>query len=712
MNIFDDKGANFWRNIATHSLLVIVTTLIIVWFFPRNNGPHYIYEVGKPWMYGSLMAKFDFPIYKDDATISKEQDSIMTLYEPYYNYDADVEKKEVDRFINDYKTGIEGLPKSFIYNIADRLHDIYQQGVMQSAEYGELYKDTMSNIRVVTGKEAKSINITQVYSTVRAYEQLFLDPAIAEQRTLLQKCNLNNYIEPNLIYDEEKSETSKKDLTESIPLASGVVLSGQKIIDRGEIVNQHTFRVLESLKKENDKRTGSKRDYWITFGGQALYVFMLVLALTAFLVLFRKDYLSKPRSMMMIYSLVVIFPVLVSLMVSHNFFTVYILPFAMVPIFIRIFMDSRTAFMAHIIMVLICACVVRYQYEFIIIQSAAGLVAIYSLRELSKRSQLFRTALLVTLASALFCFALDLIKDSDLSKIDRSIYSYLVINGFFLLFAYPLMLIVEKAFGFTSNVTLIELSNSNNELLRRMSEVAPGTFQHSIQVGNLAAAVANKIDAQSQLVRTGALYHDIGKTINAPFFTENQSGVNPHDKMTDIESAKIVISHVTEGLKLAEKHNLPNIIKDFISTHHGTGITKYFYINYKNEHPDEEVDKSLFQYPGPNPFTREQAILMMADTVEAASRSLKEYTEESISELVNKLIDSQVNDGFFKECPITFRDIAIAKQVFIEKLKTIYHTRISYPELSKEAQENETKEKEKQENTEPDKNEGETAQKD
>ena len=334
-------------------------------------------------------------------------------------------------------------------------------------------------------------------------------------------------------------------------------------------------------------------------------------------------------------------------------------------------------------MVLICAAAVKYQYEFIIIQIVAGMVAIFSLNELSQRAQLFKTALLVTLASCAMYFALQLMQDNSILQMDHSMYKYLIINGVLLLFAYPLMYLVEKTFCFTSNVTLIELSNTSKNLMQKLSETAPGTFQHAIMVSNLAVAIANKIGANAQLVRTGALYHDIGKMANPAYFTENQAGVNPLEEMTRQEAAKIVISHVAEGLKLCDSYDIPKIIQDFITTHHGKGKTKYFLISYKNEHPNENVDESLFAYPGPNPFTREQAILMMADTVEAASRSLPEYTPESISNLVNRLIDGQVNEGYFTDCPITFRDIAVAKQVLTERLKTIYHTRISYPELKK-----------------------------
>jgi hypothetical protein len=379
----------------------------------------------------------------------------------------------------------------------------------------------------------------------------------------------------------------------------------------------------------------------------------------------------------------VTFVVIASLMVEHNVLHVYLIPFAMVPIFIRVFMDSRTAFMAHTTMIVICACILQHPLEFICVELVAGYTAIFSLRELSSRSQLFWTAVLVTLASGLANLSLEWIRNNDLMKISFSEYNYIVINGILLFCSYPLLYLIEKTFGFTSNITLIELSDMNKTLLRKMSEVAPGTFQHSIQVGNLAAEIANKIGAKSQLVRTGALYHDIGKMMNPIYFTENQSGVNPHEKLGAIDSAQMIISHVTEGIKLAEKYNLPNVIKQFITTHHGQGKTKYFFVQYKNAHPNDNIDELLFTYPGPNPFTKEQAILMMADTVEAASRSLPDYTEKTIRELVNKLIDTQVAEGYFKECPITFRDIAYAKTVLIEKLKTIYHTRLSYPELKK-----------------------------
>lgn len=683
MSIFNNTEENYWRNLATKTVLVCITVAIIVWFLPRNEGRMYRYDVGKPWMYGSVIAKFDFPIYKTDEAIKHEQDSLLKHFQPYYSLNPLIEKKQVERFLHDYEQGINGLPKEYVGIVARQMQEIYQMGIINTNEYNNIFKDSTSMIRFVSGKNAKSLKVSSFYSTIAAYEHIFANEKLAAQRAILSRCNLNNYIEANIVYDKEKSDAEKNDMLSSIPLASGMVMSGQKIIDRGEIVNDYTCRVLNSFDKEMKRRSSTQDEIMTTFIGQILFVLILVMMFTSYLTLFRKDYFEKPRSITMLYTMITLFPILVSMMMKHNFFSVYIIPFAMAAIFVRVFMDSRTAFITHVTMILICAAAVKYQYEFIIVQLASGLVAIYSLRELSKRSQIFITAILVTISSCIVYLALQLMQDNQVFNIDPSMYTYFIINGIFLLLSYPMMYLIEKMFGFISNVTLFELSNTNKGLLRNLSEIAPGTFQHSITVGNLAAEIANRIHANSLLVRTGALYHDIGKMTNPVFFTENQAGVNPHDQLSDLESAQIIISHVTEGLKLAEKFNLPGIIKDFISTHHGTGLTKYFYINYCNEHPDEQVDKEMFQYPGPNPFTREQAILMMADTVEAASRSLNEYTEESISTLTNKLIDSQVADGFFRECPITFRDIALAKSVLIERLKSIYHTRISYPHMNK-----------------------------
>lgn len=686
MSILGRKEAKYWHNLLMRIWITALTVALIVWFLPRDsNSKRYNYDVGKPWMYQSFIAQFDFPIYKTEEAIKQEQDSILQTLMPYYNYDPTREKKELEKFNKDFSIELTGLSHAYRAKIIDRIHRLYAAGIMNTPEYNAIaHRDSTNMVKVVDGKSATPTEIGCMYSTMSAYEALLKDEELSKDRGTLQKLNLTNYLEPNLTYDKEKTETEKNDRLGSIPLASGMVLSGQKIIDRGEIVDDYTYRVLSSFERELQRRNATQMELTTTFIGQVIYVTILVMLFTMYIALFRKDYFDKPRSIMMLYVMITVFPIIVAMMIDHNWFNVYIVPFAMAAIFARMFMDSRTAFVTQLTIVLICAAVVKYQYEFIIIQLVAGLVAIYSLRELSSRAQVIKTAALVTVSSCAVYFALQMMQETDVLKLDSKMYTHFAVNGVLLLLSYPLMYLIEKTFGFTSNVTLFELSNTFKGVLRNLSEVAPGTFQHSITVGNLAAEVANRIGADSLLVRVGALYHDIGKMTNPAFFTENQAGVNPHDALTCKESAKIIIGHVTEGVKIAEKANLPTIIKDFILTHHGRGMAKYFYIKYQNEHPDEVVDKEQFTYPGPNPFTREQALLMMADTCEAASRSLQEYTEESISSLVDRLIDAQVADGCFKDCPITFRDIAQAKQVLTERLMSIYHTRIQYPELKKE----------------------------
>lgn len=679
---FYKKDEFFWRNLSIRAAFVLLTTLLIVWFLPRNEGRKFDYEVGEPWHYGTIIAKYDFPVYKTEEALAQERDSLLRQFQPYYDYNSIIEAEEIAKLRQDLRNNNVSLPAGFEEHIIDRLHRFYQSGIMETPTYNRIHADTTNQVRIVFGKDAESVNINSIFSTMSAYEQLLNDERFAQERSLLQRLNLNNYIVANLIYDKARTESAKNDLLSGISPASGIVMSGQRIIGQGEIVNEYSFRVLNSMQKEIQRRSASKTQLTYNLIGNTVYVFILVLLFTMYLGLFRRDYFEKMRNIAMLYVLITIFPVLVSLMIEHTYFnfSVYILPFAFVPIFIRVFMDSRTAFLTHITMVLICASALRYQFDFIIIQTVAGLVTIYSLREMSSRAQVFRTALWVFLATCITYLTLKLMESSEEFNFESSMYYHFLINGVLLLLAYPMMFLVEKTFDFISVITLIELSDTNKGLLRKLSEEAPGTFQHSITVGNLASEIANKIGAKSTLVRTGALYHDIGKILSPAFFTENQQGgVNPHDSLTYKESAQIIIAHVNNGVKLAEENNLPVVIREFILTHHGCGLAKFFYINYQNEHPDEIVDKEPFTYPGPNPSTREQAILMMADTCEAASHSLSDYTEESISNLVNKLIDQQVADGFFAECRITFYDIAIAKQVLIERLKAIYHTRIQYP---------------------------------
>ena len=666
--------------------LVLVTVVLIVWFLPRREGSQYVYDVDEPWRYGDMIAQYDFPIYKTEETLAMEKDSVLKLFVPYFDYDKKVEARVMEKFDQDFAGGLPGLPAEFTAVVRNRLHRLYQTGIMETPLFNSVHRDTTSMVRVVVGKNVEQMIVEDFYSTMSAYEQLLSDESLSADRQALQRLNLINYIEPNLVYDKARSETAKNDLLGTIPPANGMVKAGQKIIGTGEIVTEERYRELVSLEKEMNRRGSSMEQVDLNFIGNALYVLSFVIIFTIYLTLFRNDYFNKPRNILMLYALVTIFPIMVSLMMQHSYFSfsVYVLPFAFTPIFVRVFQDSRTAFITHMVMVFICAAALRYQFDFIVIQMLSGLVAIYSLREMSSRAQVFKTALLVFIATCFTYFTLRLMQSGTTFNLDASMYSHFMINGVLLLLAYPLMYVVEKAFGFTSNVTLIELSNTNGVLLRRLSEEAPGTFQHSITVSNLAAEIANRIGANSTLVRTGALYHDIGKMKNPAFFTENQQGgVNPYDNLADKESAQIIVEHVVNGVKLAEENNLPVIIRDFILTHHGHGMAKYFYIKYQNEHPDEIVDKEPFTYPGPNPYTREQAILMMADSCEAASHSLKDYSDESITKLVNQIIDGQVDAGFFTEAAITFRDISEAKTVLIDRLKAIYHTRIKYPKLNR-----------------------------
>lgn len=686
MNYSKKKKRFSYRDLSYKALIFVGTVALIVYFLPRDGKFNYQFDTDKPWKYGQLMATFDFPIYKDDAIVKREQDSLLASFQPYYELNKTVAKEALDKLKGNYHTDLKGILPSadYLHYLERTLKELYNKGIVSTENMRKLRKDSTTSIMVIDDKLANQQITSEAFTVKEAYEYLLSADTIHYKREILRQCALNDYLSPNLTFDEIRTETAKKEILDNYSWANGVVQSGQKIIDRGEIVSPETYRILESLRKESIKRSDSIVQKRLILAGQVLFVGILMLCFILYLDLFRKDYYERKGNLLLLFILIVFYCVVTALMVDKNIGSVYIIPYAMLPIIIRVFLDSRTAFVTQVLTILICSITLRYPHEFILVQLVAGLVAIFSLRELSQRSQLFRTAILVILAYAAVYFAFELITENDLSKLNPKMYIYFAINGALLLFAYPLLFLLEKTFGFTSNVTLVELSNVNNDLLRQMSETVPGTFQHSMQVANLAAEAAIRIGAKSQLVRTGALYHDIGKMENPAFFTENQSGaVNPHKNLEYEQSSQVVINHVTDGLKLAEKYNLPKVIKDFITTHHGLGKTKFFYISWKNEHPGEEPNEKLFTYPGPNPFSRETAILMMADSVEAASRSLPEYTEESISNLVEKIIDSQVNDGCFKECPITFKDIATIKAVFKEKLKTIYHTRISYPELKK-----------------------------
>lgn len=664
------------------TLLVSVVTLI--YFLPRESKFGYVYELNKPWHYPQLIASYDFVIYKTDDEVKRERDSVVRQFVPYYRVDSLVAEKQIAALRKDFYAGkFSGIPVYYLPRLVENLRQIYARGILDVSDYEGFLKGDSHVLRLIRGQEATTGEVENFFTIRTAYDYLLNRDKGALSQEALRECNLNDYLAVNVKNDTAKNRLELQSELSQVSDNIGMVQSGQLVIDRGQIVNSEHMRILNSLKKESEQRMDPSRGYWFIFAGQVIFVILLISLLFTYLKLFRRDYFSSPHSVLLLFSFVTVFPVITYLMMAHHFYSVYLVPYALIPIFVRIFMDSRTSFMAVVTSSLLSALSLHSPFEFVLWQIVTGATVIYSLRELTERSQLLRTVLAVVVVGLVISIGYDLSQGLNGDAFDRSRIVYMIIGGILLLFAYPLMYFVEKLFGFTSSVTLVELTNTNNPILRKMSKVAQGTFNHSMQVSNLAAEVADKIGAKAQLARTGALYHDIGKVLNPAFFTENQSGVNPHDTISEERSAQIIINHVTDGLRLAEKYHLPQVIKEFIRTHHGTGLVKYFYIQYCNKHVGEPVDEEAFRYPGPNPQTREQAVVMMCDSVEAASRSLKEYTEESITQLVNRIVDSQLAEGHFKECPITFRDIADAKRTLIDSLKTIYHTRISYPEIKK-----------------------------
>lgn len=683
------KPKSIWQTLSRRSFLTVACTLLVsvvtlIYFLPRESKFGYVYELNKPWHYPQLIASYDFVIYKTDDEVKRERDSVVRQFVPYYRVDSLVAEKQIAALRKDFYAGkFRGIPVYYLPRLVENLRQIYARGILDVSDYEGSLKGDSHVLRLIRGQEATTGEVENFFTIRTAYDYLLNRDKGALSQESLRGCNLNDYLAVNVKNDTAKNRLELQSELSQVSDNIGMVQSGQLVIDRGQIVNAEHVRILNSLKKESEQRMDPSRGYWFIFAGQVIFVILLISLLFTYLKLFRRDYFSSPHSVLLLFSFVTVFPVITYLMMAHHFYSVYLVPYALIPIFVRIFMDSRTSFMAVVTSSLLSALSLHSPFEFVLWQIVTGATVIYSLRELTERSQLLRTVLAVVVVGLVISIGYDLSQGLNGDAFDRSRIVYMIIGGILLLFAYPLMYFVEKLFGFTSSVTLVELTNTNNPILRKMSKVAQGTFNHSMQVSNLAAEVADKIGAKAQLARTGALYHDIGKVLNPAFFTENQSGVNPHDTISEERSAQIIINHVTDGLRLAEKYHLPQVIKEFIRTHHGTGLVKYFYIQYCNKHVGETVDEDAFRYPGPNPQTREQAVVMMCDSVEAASRSLKEYTEESITQLVNRIVDSQLAEGHFKECPITFRDIADAKRTLIDSLKTIYHTRISYPEVKK-----------------------------
>ncbi|MDY5632418.1 MAG: HDIG domain-containing protein [Bacteroidaceae bacterium] len=671
-------------------LTIAAALALLLLLLPYGHQSLYDYSKDKPWNGNTIIASEGFPLLKPDSIYQQEKERALENYKPVYEKDPNVGSQQTAAFIRQYNTTLTAIIPAAYRDYANRrLREVYNAGIMNVTDYDRESKEGRKTVTISVQNTGTTEELNKVFTPKTAYEYIVSQAdTLRYRRAILQRMNLSAYLQANLTYDKFRSESQRDMLEKSVSRFSGTIQSGQEIVHRGQIVDEKTDLVLRSMETYHNKKEESKAEIYTQRLGQAIFMCIIVCSLFFYFRLFRADYLGNLRTMLFTIMMVFVFPALTYCLRRLNI-EVYAIPYCMLPIFLRVFTDSRTAFITHVAAILLSAIAVTHQFEFIFMETVAGLVAIYSMKHMSSRSELFQTVIYVSLASLACWLCFDLINKSffSTSGIDPDPYISIIANGILLMISYLLLIPFERLFRFTSNVTLVELSNTNNEILRRLSEEAPGTFQHSLQVANLASEVARKIGANTQLVRTAALYHDIGKLYNPAYFTENQSGMNPHDNISYIHSAQIIINHVNKGLEMAEAIKLPPILREFITAHHGTGKTRYFLTLQRNAHPNDTIDERPYTYPGPNPRTIEQAILMMSDAVEAASRSLVDYTEENVSMLVERIIDSQMEEGFFNHCPITFEDISEAKQVFKEKLKIIYHTRISYPELKQEVQE-------------------------
>lgn len=667
-------------------LVFVIAVLLVTYLFPRQGSFKYSFNEGRPWQYGLLMAPFDFPIYKTSEQLQAEQDSLLQYYEPYFETDDNVQKNALADFDADVnlKERLSGLPADYKLYIRKKLLEVYDEGIMRSEDYDRIAASVTGGLRLKEGNMAESRNIESFYTIRSAYEKVLDDFPESMDIELLRSADINDYIRENIIFDAATSEKAENEFIQQIDISRGMVQQGQRIIDQGEIVDDHTYNILSSLKRVTEERSGGAGKSSGIIIGQLMLILLMFGSFYMYLLFFRPNEYRNRKHVVFMVLLIVIFLLLTAVTVRFELFSVFIIPYAIVTILIRTFIDSRTALFSSLITVILSSLMVPYPFEFIVIQMLVAMVSIFMLKELSERSQLIRSSFFILLTYILVYVGLTLYQEGSIKETNWVMLVYFLINFIFIMFSYTLVYLVEQSFGFISGVSLVELSNINKPLLKELSEKAPGTFQHSMQVSNLAMAAASKLGANASLIRTGALYHDIGKMVNPAFFTENQTpGMNPHAGLPFEESARIIINHVKDGVRIAQKNNIPKQIIDFIETHHGTSMPKFFYISWKNANPGKEVKESDFRYPGPNPFTREEAIMMMADSVEASSRSLPEYTEESIRTLVDKIIDAQLYEGYFKMAPITFRDIQTVKDVFVEKLQTIYHSRIAYPELNR-----------------------------
>lgn len=678
-----DRHQSFYKG-----LIFVTTVALIVYIFPKQAKFKYEFQnlKGKPWNHENLIAPFDFAIRKTKVELANEKTEIINNSKPYFTFNSDIvnAKKNAfeEEFEKNWKSDRSLKLKEKTRILGNQILDsIYSKGIIQSTEIIENKPDDYS-IYVLQNNIAEEHELKDFYTIISAYayvqKKLSVHAKHIDSTFLLPL--LENSITHSVIYDKSTTDKVLQQALENISPSRDIILYNQSIISKGEIVDARKYQILESLKAEYEEQSGGSGSYKSVLIGQIIIIGFCIFLLIMFLYFFRKDIYADTTKVLFILFLIVLEALMVRLSVNSQTFNIYLLPFCILPIVVRSFYDTRVALFVHLIAVLIISFMVPDPFEFIYIQLLGGIVTILSIVNMHKRSQIFVTASFIFLTYGSAFASINIIEEGGMDSITPLDFAWFGISAALTLFAYPLIFIFEKIFGFVSDVSILELSDTNGKLLRNLATVAPGTFQHSLQVANLAEEAIYTIGGNALLVRTGALFHDIGKIENPLFFIENQSGgINPHDELSYEDSASIIIEHIIRGIELAKKNNLPEQIIDFIRTHHGTTYTGYFYRSFKKDFPEEKIDEEKFRYPGPIPFSKETAVLMMADSVEAASRSLKKYDAETINNLVEEIINRQIEENQFINANVTFRDINTIKKIFKKKLMNIYHVRVEYP---------------------------------
>lgn len=683
-------------------LIVLVSAATILIFFPNTGSFKFDFHKGNPWKHETLIAPFDFAIYKTDKEITAEKEELLKDYKPYFTYNDTIGEFNVNKFsthyLQEWDTFIrlahsknDSIKLSKLkFSSHDACKTLFSQIFNLGIIDNKLEDKSITNINIIRNRICESTKLETVFTPITAYNY-FLNtckdkidnPSVY---SFIKKLNINSFLYPNLNYDKQKSGQLKNNLLNNISTTKGVVQSGERIIMKGDIVDDNTFQILTSLKIDYEKFLGASEKRQLTILGRVLIILSCLILLALFLLNFRIRIYYNNKKMLFIFMSITLICVLASFVSKLPFLNVYIVPVLLIPIIINSFTDSKTALASLITTCMIIGYIVPSSYEYIFMHIAAGCIAVYSLHKLHRRGQLILTAFFALLTYSIIFAAFSFTQETEFNNIDWIKIAWFAGNCFLLTLSYPLIYMFEKMFGFISDTTLIELSNPNHPLLREMTQEAPGTFQHSLQVANLAEEAIYQIGGNPLLVRAGALYHDIGKMKDSVYFIENQQpdSENPHKNLDFDQSAKIITDHVKRGVKLAKKHNLPDQIIHFIVTHHGEGKPMYFYNSFKNKYPERDLNEEDFSYPGPNPFSKETAVLMMADAVEASCRSLKEKSVEAITENINSIINKQIEEGRFANADITFKDIETIKKAFVTMEVNIHHGRIAYPKAKNE----------------------------